>query len=152
MREKLISTINTITQFGLKPNLKIPNNIELIERNLVKIYNLYFEVEYIFDETDYPDFDKSKLPNIRTNVISNFPEFGLYKIANDITNFDNIDDILTGDAIDDLSDIIIDLLEVKWSIENNSFNDGIWHFKLAFETHLKQHILDLLNYIIQMDN
>lgn len=35
-----------------------------------------------------------------------------------------------GDAIDDLSDIIIDLLEIKGRIENNSLADGIWFFEL----------------------
>ena len=123
----------------------------LLERSLVKIYNFYFEIESNFDEIDYPDFDNSMLPDIRANVTSNFSEFGWYKIANDITNFDNMDDVLTADAIDDLSDIIIDLLETKWRIENNSYNDGTWYFKLAFDTHTKQHILDLLNYITQVN-
>lgn len=147
MKEKIILTIDAIIQFGLKSDLQIPNKVVLLERYLVKIYNLYFEIESAFDETDYLDFDKSQMPDIRTNVTSNFPEFGWYKMVNDINNLDKTDDILTGDAIDDLSDIIIDLVETKWRIENNSYNDGVWYFKLAFETHTKQHILDLLNCI-----
>lgn len=100
-----------------------------------------------FDEIDYPDFNRSELSDIQKNVISNFPEFGLYKIADDISDLKNTNKILIGNAIDDMCDIIIDLFEVKWRIENNSFNDGIWHFKLMFQTHTKQHVLDLLNYI-----
>lgn len=110
MKEEITATINTITQFGLKSDLKISSKMELLERSLVKIYNFYFEVEHVYAETDYPDFTKFQLPYLRANVRNNFPEFGCYKIANDIINLDNIDDILTGDAIDDLSDIIIDLL------------------------------------------
>lgn len=123
----------------------------LLEVSLVEIYNFYFEVESVFDATDYPYFDNSMPPDIKANLISNIPKFGWYKTVSDITNFDNKDDILTGDAIDDLSDIIIDLLETKWRIENNSYNDGIWLFNLDFETHTKQHILDLLNYTTQVN-
>lgn len=152
MTEYLLSTIDAITQFGLKPDLCLSDKIELLERNLVNVYQIYFEVDYMFDERDYPDFDKFGYPDVRNNIISNFPKFGLYKIANNITNFDNIDDVLTGNAVDDLFDIIIDLLEVKWRIENNSLNDGLWFFNLNLKTHTKQHILDLLNYIVQINN
>ena len=38
----------------------------------------------------------------------------------DINDLDNFKDMAIGDAIDDLSDIIIDLLEIKWRIESNS--------------------------------
>lgn len=149
LREQLISTIDTIIQFGLKSDLDSSNKRKLLEESLVKLYNFYFDIEYIFDEVDYTHFDKAESPNIRENIISNFPEFGLYKIVNDITQFNNIDEFLAGDAVDDLFDIIMDLLEVKWRIENNSLADGFWYFKFSFETHLKQHVLDLLNYMSQ---
>lgn len=75
----LIPTINQIVQYGIQPNLTVNNSEKLLERNLIKIYNLYFDIEFEFDETEYPDFDKSKLPNIRQNIETNFKDFGLYK-------------------------------------------------------------------------
>lgn len=54
-----------------------------------------------------------------------------------------------GDATDDLTDIILDLLQIKWRIENNSPNDGLWYFQLIFASHTQQHIIDLLNYLKQ---
>lgn len=147
--KELISTINEIVKYGLQPNLTVPDKEKLLERNLVKIYNLYFDIEFKFDETDFPNYDKSQLPDIRQNVESNFQNYGLYKTILDINYIDNSKDDAIGDAIDDLTDIITDLLEIKWRIENNSLADGLWFFELIFNNHTQQHILDLLNYMKQ---
>jgi hypothetical protein len=148
----LIPTIDEIVKYGLRSNLTvIDKDIVLLERNLVKIYCLYFDVEYEFDEGEYSELDKSQLPNIRQNVESNFKDFGLYKTILDIDDIENSNENAIGDAIDDLTDIIMDLLEIKWRIENNSLNDGLWYFQLIFRAHTQQHTLDLLNYMKQKE-
>jgi len=147
--KELIPTINEVVKYGLKPNLAVADKENLLEQHLVKIYSLYFNVEYEFDETEYPSFDKSQLPNIRKNVESNFKDFGFYATILDINDIGSSQNSAIGDAIDDLSDIIIDLLEVKWRIENNSLDDGLWYFQLIFYGHTQQHILDLLNFMKQ---
>jgi hypothetical protein len=76
---ELIPTINKIVKCGLQPNLTVTDKEKLLEKDLVKIYNLYFEINFDFDEKDYPDFDKSNLPNIRQNIESNFTDFGFIK-------------------------------------------------------------------------
>jgi len=141
----LIPTINEIVKFGLQPNLTVINRDILLERNLIKVYSLYFEINYIYDDTDFPDFEYPL--NIRENIESNFKDFGYYKTVMDVIELSNLKDICIGDAIDDLTDITIDLLEIKWRIENNSLADGLWYFQFAFSTHTQQHILDLLNYM-----
>ena len=147
--KELIPTIDEIVKYGLQPNLTVTDKEKLLERHLVKIYDLYFDIEYKYDETDFADFDKSQLPDIRQNVSSNFKDFGFYKAILDINDIDNLKDTAIGDAIDDLSDIITDLLEIKWRIENNSLADGLWFFELTFYSHTQQHILDLLNFMKQ---
>ena len=144
----LIPIIDKIIKFGLQSDLTISDKEKLLERNLVKIYDLYFEISYVFDETDYKDFEVQR-QDIRKNIESNFNDFGFYKIILDINDIENLNDDGIGDAIDDLTDIIIDLLEIKWRIENNSLADGLWFFELTFHTHTQQHILDLLNYLKQ---
>ena len=146
---ELIPTINEIVKYGLHPNLTVSDKEKLLERHLVKIYDLYFDIDYKFDETDFPDFDKSQLPDIRQNVATNFKDFGFYKTILDINDIDNKKDNAIGDALDDLSDIITDLLEIKWRIENNSLADGLWFYQLTFYGHTQQHILDLLNFMKQ---
>ncbi len=144
---ELVPTINEIVKYGLQSNLTVADKEKLLERHLVKIYDLYFDIEYKFDETDFPDVDKSQLPDIRQNVSSNFKDFGFYKTILDINDIENLKDNAIGDAIDDLSDIIADLLEIKWRIENNSLADGLWYFQLIFYSHTQQHILNLLNFM-----
>jgi hypothetical protein len=148
---ELIPTINEIVKYGLQPNLDTVDRPKLLEKNLIKIYSLYFEIQYDFDEAKYPDFDRSGLPEIRQNIETNFKEFGYYKTLLDIEDIDNDNDNAIGDAIDDLTDITFDLLEIKWRIENNSLNDGLWYFQLIFYSHTQQHILDLLNYMKQIN-
>jgi len=149
---ELIPTINDIVKYGLQPNLIVDDKELILEKGLVKIYNLFFEIQYKFDEIDFPEFDKSLVPDIRHNVQTNFKDFGYYKVVNDLKDIDNLKDHLIGDAVDDLSDIILDLLEIKWRIENNSLADGLWFFELTFDTHTKQHILNLLNFIKQKND
>ena len=146
---ELIPTINEIVKYGLQSNLTVADKEKLLEKNLVRIYNLYFDIQYEFDKRDFSAFDKTQLPDIRQNVESNFKDYGFYKTILDINDIDNLKNNAIGDAIDDLTDIIIDLLEIKWRIENNSVADGLWYFELTFYSHTQQHILDLLNYMKQ---
>ena len=146
---ELIPTINEVVKYGLQPDLTIAYKEKLLEKNLVKIYNLYFDIEFEFDERDFPDFDKSEYSDIRKNVESNFKDFGLYKTVIDINDLENLQENAVGCAVDDLTDIILDLLEIKWRIETNSLADGLWYFQLVFYSHTQQHILDLLNFMKQ---
>lgn len=147
--KNLISVINEIVKYGLEPHLAQTDKEASLERNLVEIYYLYLNVVYEFDDKDYPDWNRENLPNIRQNIESNFPDFGLYKTIVNFKDLENKIENSIGDAVDDLTDIILDLLEVRWRIENNSWADGLWYFKLIFYTHTQQHILDLLNYMKQ---
>ena len=145
--KELIATINEITKYGLQPGLTIPDKEILLENNLVKIYSLFFDISYKFDETDYPDYTGTSQEDIRRNVETNFKDYGFYRTVLDINDLDNTQDLAIGDAIDDLTDIIADLLEVKWRIENNSIDNGLWFFELIFKSHTQEHIIDLLNYM-----
>jgi hypothetical protein len=147
--KELIPTINEIVKYGLQANLTLADKEKLLERHLVKIYNLYLDIEYKFDETNFPEFNITEYSEIRQNVTSNFKGFGLYKTILDINDIDNLKENAIGDALDDLTDIIRDLLEIKWRIESNSLADGLWFFELIFYTHTQQHIIDLLNYMKQ---
>ncbi len=145
--KELLDQINEISKFGFVKNLDEKDKTKSLEKYLVKIYDLYFKNEYKFDETEYPKFDSKSLINIRENLESNFPNFGYYKIANKINEVENDNEYFIGDSIDDLNDIIFDLQEIKWKSENTSENDAKWFFNFIFESHTKNHIINLLNYL-----
>lgn len=110
---ELIPVINEIVKYGLEPNVVLTDGYKSLERNLVKLYSLYFEIEYEFDSTEYPDFDRTALPDIRHNISANCKDFGLYQSILDPLNLEKNDNNVIGDAIDDLIDIILDLLQVS---------------------------------------
>jgi hypothetical protein len=143
----LLETISEITKYGLEKNLTEVEKEKNLERNLIRLYNFYFEIKFEFDGKDYEEFERPQPKNITENIKSNFTQFGFYKIVLDINDIDNLNGNALGDAVDDLLDITIDLIEVKWRMENNSIEDGLWHFNFSFENHIQQHILDLLNYL-----
>lgn len=145
---ELIAAIDDVIKYGHQPNLKADDRDRQLEKNLVKIYSYYFDIAFEFDDRDYPEFDR-QISTIRQNVESNFPEFGYYKCVSDINDLEDLAKDHIGDAIDDLTDIIIDLWEIKWRIENNSLADGLRFFELIFFSHTQQHVIDLLNYMKQ---
>lgn len=149
MTKQLIQTINQIVKFGLEQNIEISKDERnlLLEKSLISIYSLYFEIQYEYDNTDFEEYHGIKYVDVRKNIESNFPDFGYYTIALDLMDINNKDNMAIGDAIDDLSDIILDLLQIKWRMENNSKNNGLWYFELIFSGHTQQHIIDLLNYL-----
>jgi len=131
----------------LHPNLELENKERDLEQNLIELYSKYFEINFEFDESDYEDFDGKLYPDVVKNVRSNFPDFGIYhSILNSEKATEDAENAM-GHAVDDLSDIIYDILEIKWRIENNSMADGLWFFELTFYSHTQKHLIDLLNFM-----
>lgn len=145
--KETIEIINEITKYGLSPNLKIEDKDVDLEKNLVRIYSKFFEIRYKYEDKDYPDFKKVNFPSIVENVRNNFPKFGFYHEVLNSHELNKEAENAIGDAIDDLSDIIFDLLEIKWRKENNSEQDALWFFEFIFRSHTQQHIISLLNFI-----
>ena len=149
--EGLIELIDEITKFGLYPLVELSDKERNLEWNLIKLYKLYFDIKLEQEHFGYANFDKSTLPNIRQNIELNFPSFGFYHSPLNMVRVEEEPDCGIGDAVDDLLDIVIDLLEIKWRIENNSLADGLWFFDFTFTNHLKEHILGLLSFMKQKE-
>ena len=141
---ELRKLIDQITEFGINPKVELTDKIDVLKKLLVGIYSEYLNVKFEFDETNYdeePDFDYKE---IREIVKSNFPNFDWYSIVLDSNKMEPNIETGCGDELDDLTDIIKDLLAVKWRMENTSRNDALWHFDFSMRTHSEQHLVDLL--------
>ena len=144
---KLRKLIDQITEFGINPKVELTDKTDVLKKLLVGIYSEFLNVEFEFDESDYdeePDFDYDE---IRQNVKSNFPDFDWYSMVMDLNRLEPNVEIGIGDALDDLTDIIKDLLAVKWKMDNTSEMDALWEFELSMRTHSEQHLIDLIKYI-----
>ena len=145
--KEIIKIIDEISKWGLSIDVKIEEKEKDLEKHLVQFYAKYFEIKYEFDDKDYTEFIKPNLTDLRKNISLNFPDFGLYHNLADSHKFEKEADLIVGDAVDDLIDITLGLLEIKWRYEYNSENDALWYFQLTFYTHTQQHILNLLNFL-----
>ncbi len=118
--------IDQITEFGINPKVGISDKTDVLKKLLVEIYSEYLNLELEFDNKEYkeePEFDYAE---IRQNVKTNFPEFDWYSMVLDLNEMKPNVEIGTGDALDDLNDIIKDLLAVKWKMDNTSEMDALW--------------------------
>jgi hypothetical protein len=141
---KLRKLIDKITEFGINPNVELTDKTDFLKKLLVGIYSEFLNVEFEFDETDYDEEPYFDYNEIKENVKSNFPDFDWYNIVLDSNKMEPNIETGYGDELDDLSDIIKDLLSVKWRMENTSRNDSLWHFEFSMRTHSEQHLVDLL--------
>lgn len=145
--KNLIEHIDKLIEFGKNSNLNTENKISDLKKALIGIYNAYVNLEFEFDEKDYPEEPDFDYKEIRQNLSKNFPEFGLYHVAHDCHIIDKDADLVIGDALDDLTDIIKDLLTVKWKYENTSIDDARWEFDFSMKNHSEMHLVSFLKYL-----
>jgi hypothetical protein len=100
-----------------------------------------------FDETKHENQPSFDYEEIRRNVSDNFPILGYYSTVLNPNDVEEETEIGTADAIDDLSDIIKDLLEVRWRMQNTSLKDAVYHFEFSMRTHSEKHLLSLLGHL-----
>ncbi|MBC3847209.1 DUF5063 domain-containing protein [Winogradskyella echinorum] len=148
---KLKELIDRIVEFGTNEKIESENKTLEIKRLLVGIYTEYLKVETEFDETDYEEPLRLDYDGIRSIVTEHFPDFGWYHSAWESHKINEDADLVTEDSIDDLTDIIKDLIEVQWRLENNSEKDGLYQFEFLMKHHSEQHLVNLLKYLKDKD-
>jgi hypothetical protein len=116
--------------------------------NLDRLALAYHYSEYKFDETDYPDAPRKDYQELREIVSALFPEYGYYNVAARISVEISEGGLHVGDAIDDITDIAIDMDEVLWLWKNTSVDNALWEFKQGYENHWGMHLRCLQLYIL----
>ena len=141
---KLRKLIDEIVEFGINPKIELSDKDNILKKLLVEIYFEYLNVDFKFDERDYEEEPNFNYEEILKNVKSNFPDFGWYSSVIDSNKMEPNIEIGIEDELDDLTDIIKDLMLVKWCFENTSENNALWHFEFSMRTHSEQHLVNLL--------
>lgn len=108
----------------------------------------YHFADYKFDETDYPDAPRKDYQELRKIVSALFPEYGYYNVTARISVEISEGGLHVGDAIDDITDIAIDMNEVLWLWENTSVDNALWEFRQGYENHWGMHLRCLQLYIL----
>ncbi|WP_299222332.1 DUF5063 domain-containing protein [uncultured Aquimarina sp.] len=141
----LLEIIDHIVAWGITPKLNIENKELALKKSLISLYQEYLTLEgnVADDHEEYPEAPDFNFEKISNTIRSNFPELGFYQNVSDPFDLEKPDNGL-GDANDDLSDIIKDLMEVQWRFENTSEIDAIWYFEFIMRNHSERHIVNLL--------
>ena len=80
---------------------------------------------------------------LRKVVSAHFHDLGYYNTPSSITQQLGEAEIEVGDAIDDLTDIAIELYDVLWRFDHTSADDAFWYFTNSYSTHCEQHLREL---------
>ncbi|MDX2360811.1 MAG: DUF5063 domain-containing protein [Crocinitomicaceae bacterium] len=144
---ELKKVIDNLVEFGTIPNVDSSNKLNSLRLLLADLHSQFLHVSFEYDDKDYTDPPDNNSDEIRSNVESNFPEFGFYHSVFESHIISKDADVVMGDAIDDLTDIIKDMLDVKWRLENTSTNDALWDFELSMRSHSEQHLVNLMKYL-----
>lgn len=144
--ESFLQLIRQITKYGSEPVVD-SNKLVSLKKSLGDLYALYLNLNSNFDEQLYEEVQRLDYAEVYAYVKVNFPEFGWYRSSTISLKTDQDPELLEEDAVDDLTDLIIDLSEVAWRLENTSLNDGLWYFNTLMKIHSEAHLLNLLSYL-----
>ncbi len=87
----------------------------------------------------------SNYAELYASLGARFPDLGYYATADPSLAIDA--DPVTGDAVDDLADIVRDVREICWRFENLGASDALWHLRFLFEVHWGWHLRHLCLYL-----
>lgn len=94
------------------------------------------------DPLDHHDYKA-----MRERVSRAFPEFGYYSVVS--PTLEAKEEVMTGDAVDDLTDIASDLGPILWLLDQARPGEAAWLFQLSYRQHWGTHLHDLRRYVHQ---
>ena len=105
------------------------------------------DINFEFDEADYPDDPREDYQAIYNVVARRFPTLGYYNVAGSVTKELGETKVLLGDGIDDIVDILLDLKGALWRLDNTSVDDALWHLNHDYQSHWGRHLRELQLYL-----
>ncbi|MGJ8641645.1 MAG: DUF5063 domain-containing protein [Opitutaceae bacterium] len=107
----------------------------------------YHFLDFTFDDTDYPEYEREDQVEVRKRIGLMFPEYGYYNVPENLRDEIAESSVIVGDAIDDIHDIYQELKEVQWCWEHTSVEDALWHFENNYRMHWEEHVRNLQVYL-----
>ena len=135
--------IEDILQWGQTVHSNTKDSYLQLEIQLVNLYRLYLTLPDLSDNNECSN--PPPFPNSYEEILKlNFPHFGFYNVClnlkGPLSQYENG----VGDAIDDIRDILRELWDVDFYFKRTSPENAIFYFKLAFYSHIRFHLKNLL--------
>lgn len=102
----------------------------------------------IFDDREYPDPPRTDYGAVRQIISRRFPDYGFYNLPESVLEKIGQSEMVIGDAIDDITDIASDLMDVEWRWNNTSEMDALWNFHNSYLIHWNRHLRELQLYLM----
>lgn len=115
--------------------------VELLDRLALAVHEV--PEGAVTSELEAPD---RNYQGVRAVVEARFPNFGLYG-AGQLLLSDGDPDPIIGDAIDDITDIALELQETAWTWDHIGVQDALWTFHFGFTSHWGLHLRQLQAYL-----
>lgn len=93
------------------------------------------------------EISENDYPAIRKAAEKRFPNWGYYNTPKDVTENVAESELVAGDAIDDITDIVNDLKMVLWSYRNENETNALWHLRDSYLGHWRWHMRNLQIYL-----
>ena len=122
-------------------------DVKKLIQHLDKLALLPNKIQFTFDELDYSDPPDKQYTETYKKVVKRFPNLGSYNTLNFISENIGNSEVLVGDAIDDITDIVNDLQDVLWYFKNTSIDDALWNLEDSFNSHWGRHLRELQLYL-----
>ena len=148
--EEVKSAITVVITECQKPSAAGPDDIRLILHTLDRLAIFIESSKADFDEGS--DDDDDLIPDSTYDTVSKatqirFPDWGYYNVCADISVKIAETEVLVGDAIDDIADIVGELVEVQWIFDNQTHTHALWHLSFGYRYHWREHLLNLKLYV-----
>jgi hypothetical protein len=134
------SSINLVRSFLMFATASETPSLEGLSNALDTLALAYHSAPIGKPADDEHEPPRSDYDTLRRLLSSRFPELGFYATIDDSVTPPRI---LTGDAIDDIADLVRDLGEVSWRFDHVSADDAYWHMRLTYLNHWGLHLREL---------
>lgn len=142
---ELRKNIAELLEFVDKPSSS--KKLDTLEIHLVNVYQSVLNLtDQIYISADDPQ--EIEYEGLRKNIEYNFKELGFYHTILNPQKVNNEPELAIGDAIDDLTEIIKDLKEVISLPDDNAF---LWLLHFNFNSHFKNHLINLISYLNEFE-
>ena len=152
-RDEIKQTIDDFLSLVEKGCGSAEENERRLKLLLDKLAYAQHFAKFEFDGADYPDAPKLNHSELMRLAGIRFPVCkGEYYVALDAATNVGVKDPEFGIqwATDDVADITRELYETKWRWENNSPEDGLWHFTFSYESHWAEHLRGFQRYLTEL--
>lgn len=150
MKNEFICLIDEIIKYGLEPNFCTVKHLTQLKKNLIELILFYENNEFLSDDVEYPEFERDKYSFVIENLRINFPSLKDYKSFLNSSNIFDLEDVIIKNSIEDLNEIILDLLDVKFNFVQNGLYAGTNAFDFLFTAGMEEKILKIILYISRL--